>query len=341
METILYNQTTIFLGFDFYKLREHLTEFNPSKTVLLIDEQVFQWHKSFFEPFKYILIPSGESSKSLAQVEHIIQKLLNFGLDRKSMVIGVGGGVVCDLTGFIAAIFMRGIRFAFVPTTLLAQVDASIGGKNGVNFGNFKNMIGTIVQPEFIWIDVNFLNTLPKREFISGMAEVIKHACIADSGYFQYIAENKNDILNLNQDAVLQILKESIKIKTNIVSADERELGLRKLLNFGHTFGHAIEKTHPFSHGESVSLGMVIANQIAVQWNALDPIQAAKIEDLLACFGLPTNLENIQFELLEPLIVHDKKRSGQTLDLILLKNIGIAEIVSTPIEQIKRLNKQF
>jgi 3-dehydroquinate synthase len=340
LKTITYKNTPIHIGAEFSSLSNYLPD-NVSSVVLLIDENVFAQSAYDFGDFQHLVIPAGESSKSMIVVEKLLERLVALGLDRSGFLVGVGGGVVCDLTGFIASIFMRGVRFGFVPTSLLAQIDASIGGKNGVNLGDYKNMIGTFTQPEFILVDLNFLETLPQQEFISGLAEVIKHACIQDVVYFEFIEQRLEVILAKDPNALNALILHSVRIKTEIVEADERESGLRKLLNFGHTFGHAIEKKYELTHGEAISLGMLLVNQIAVIEGRLKQNQAVRVEQLLTKMGLPTDLSFIDLSALENLVLKDKKRSGTHLDLILLHKIGGAQVVSKSVEEIQEMIKSM
>jgi len=340
LKTITYHNTPIYIGAAYPDLVSHIPE-NTSQVILLIDAHVFAQPEYNFENFKYIVVPAGESSKSLRYIENLLEDLIGLGLDRTGFLVGVGGGVVCDITGFVASVFMRGVRFGFVPTSLLAQVDASIGGKNGVNLGAYKNMVGTFTQPEFILVDLNFLQTLPQVEFVGGMAEVVKHACIRDVAYFEFIEHNFDRILSKERDVLEQVVLHSVHIKTTIVQADERETGLRKLLNFGHTFGHAIEKKYSLSHGEAVSLGMHLVNQIAVSEKRLSEHDALRIQQLLMKIGLPTDLSSVDFMTLEDAVLRDKKRSGSSLDLILLNELGSAQIVSKSVEEIHELIKRL
>ncbi len=338
LQTITYHQTTIRIGEEFNNLESYLPA-HASQVVLLVDENVLAHPNYDFNAYSCISIASGESSKSIAKVEEIIGQLIELGLDRNSILVGIGGGVVCDITGFVASIFMRGISFGFVPTTLLAQVDASIGGKNGVNLGAYKNMIGTINQPKFILIDFNFLGTLPKQEFISGMAEVVKHACIADRSYFEFLEHHCSEILSLQIEAVETMILHSVRIKTQIVESDELEAGLRKMLNYGHTFGHAIEKSMQIPHGEAVSLGMMVVNEIACKLKMLESKKSQRIEQLLNSIGLPTQFSKQVLENSMHLVVKDKKRAGKKIDLILLRDIGRAEIVPLDFQEIQSLIK--
>jgi 3-dehydroquinate synthase len=333
VKTIKSHQTPIYVGESYKELDSYLPS-NTSGVFFLVDENVFQTRQKEFEGREVIIVPSGEQQKSLNYVEELIGVLLLRGADRSSYLIGVGGGVVCDITGFVATVFMRGIKFAFVPTTLLAQVDASIGGKNGVNTGDYKNMIGAFSQPEFILVDPSFLLTLPKKELISGMAEVVKHACIKSEMYFNYIEENIASILTLNMEVIEELIIQSVMIKAAVVEEDEKESGIRKILNYGHTFGHAIEKKNQLAHGEAVSLGMVIVNSIAAKKGMLDAVSETRINDVLKKIGLPVNISEYDLVSLHSLVKNDKKKAGETISLILLNQIGNAQVVTVFIDDI-------
>lgn len=326
METIKYHNTPVYISESYLNVSNYIP--NSDKTIFLVDEHVFHCEKYIFQSFKTIVIPSGEQQKSMTFIEELVGKILDLGADRTYFLVGVGGGVVCDITGFVASVFMRGIKFGFVPTTLLAQVDASIGGKNGVNIGDYKNMIGTITQPEFILIDETFLSSLPQEEIINGLAEIIKHACIQDKSYLSFITQNLSAVFSLEKEILSSIITTSVKIKTGIVHQDEQEKGVRKILNFGHTFGHAIEKKYGIPHGRAVSLGMIIANKIAVLINKLDLASEKTIKDLLAQTGLPTDISQLDLQSLKEIVFKDKKKSGSSFDFILLNKIGEAEIIS-------------
>jgi 3-dehydroquinate synthase len=271
----------------------------------------------------------GEEHKTLATVERLYQGLLDAGADRKTLVVGFGGGIVCDLAGFAASTFLRGTRLAFVPTTLLAQVDASVGGKNGVNFQGYKNQVGVFRQPELVICDFALLRTLPEREVRCGLAEVVKAAAIADAELFAFLEANADRVLALDPGALERIVSGALQVKADIVGRDETESGERMKLNFGHTFGHAIEKTMGLPHGEAVAAGMVIACDLAAARGLLDRGAAKRIEALLEKLGLPTRVKLDKARVADAL-VKDKKRFGQTVNAVLLDGIGRARL--EPIE---------
>ena len=236
--------------------------------------------------YEYI-VTVGEDSKSLSVYEDIIKYCIRINLSRKSLIIALGGGVVGDLAGFIASTYMRGIDVCQVPTSLLAQVDSSVGGKTGLNIGNFKNIIGSFYQPKFTYINIDALKTLPHNEFIAGMAEVIKYSIIYDYNFLDYIIENSENILNKDSETLYHVVKRCVEIKADIVSKDEKEGSLRKILNFGHTFGHGIEKICKISHGEAISIGMNMAFKLALKKEYIDKYYYNKFITVCEKFDLP------------------------------------------------------
>ncbi|MBF0234970.1 MAG: 3-dehydroquinate synthase, partial [Desulfamplus sp.] len=230
------------------------------KTVIITDENVKNYYEQDFpQGCPVITISTGEKIKTLATVEMIFRELIAFGADRSTFILGIGGGIVCDITGFAASIYMRGVEFGFVSTTLLSQVDASVGGKNGVNFDSYKNMVGVFCQPRFVVCDTSLLATLPPDEISNGFAEIVKHALIADAPMLDYIEANIDKALALDREVISKLVEDSVRLKASVVQKDEKEAGERKKLNFGHTLGHALEKLNSIGHGRAVSIGMVAA----------------------------------------------------------------------------------
>jgi 3-dehydroquinate synthase len=271
-----------------------------------------------FNAGTYIL-PSGERHKNLGRIGNIYSRMLELGLGRDSFVLSLGGGVVGDTAGFAAATYMRGVNFIQVPTTLLAQVDASAGGKVGVNLPQGKNLIGSFYQPRCVLIDPTVLRTLDRRDFYSGFAEVIKHAVIRDSGYFSYLEENRDKALSVDPD------KRSCEIKAEIVSRDETEKKLRMILNFGHTIGHAIESAtsyKKYKHGEAVAAGMACACSISVLMGYLNQAEKQRIDALLASYNLPFGLEGVSADKIAGCLFRDKKVRGGRVQFVLLRKIG-------------------
>jgi 3-dehydroquinate synthase len=280
-----------------------------------------------------IEVPDGEEHKNLDWANAIYTALLINGFDRKSALVALGGGVIGDLTGFAAATFMRGVPFVQVPTTLLAMVDSSVGGKTGVNHPLGKNMIGAFYQPKKVLMDLSVLKTLPKEELLSGIAEVIKYGVIRDAKFFEYLEKNREKILALDPDAVGHIIRRSCEIKADVVSKDEREGGLRAILNFGHTVGHAIETIENYTrrHGEAVAIGMVYASKFAHRIGLCDASVPERVEKLIRSYGLPTDLSVLSrkpsvTELMNTMQV-DKKAEGGKVKFVLPKKIG--EVVIT------------
>lgn len=304
-------------------LKSHL---EGQKTVIVTDRNVRRFHQDRISCFPVIEIGVGERIKTLQTVEKIYQAFLELELDRSSLIIGLGGGVVCDIAGFAASTYLRGLSFAFVPSTLLAQADASIGGKNGVNFRCYKNLVGTFRQPKFILLDFSLLRTLPKREFLCGVAEIIKHALIRSPSLFHFLEEEWRTLFSLEPEIVKRVVVESIKIKSEIVQRDAREKGERKKLNFGHTFGHALEKILRIPHGKAISLGMVVACKISVARGLLEVEEALRAKELLQKFKLPCSLSVGKKKLLLEAMRKDKKRQGEDVHFVLLEGIGKANV---------------
>jgi len=291
------------------------------KAFLITDENVDCLYAERFPDLpKLVLIP-GEDSKSFNTIMQIIDFLIKNEADRHSLIVGCGGGVVCDLAGLAASLYQRGIAFGFVPTTLLSQVDASVGGKNGINFYGYKNIIGTINQPEFVLIDTYFLKTLPSQEISCGLAQITKHALLADSDIVDFLEKNSRSILNLDADKINYLVKRSVEIKSSFVQEDEKDRGERYKLNLGHTLGHALEKVSCILHGEAVSIGICAACTISVKRDYLDLKDAVRINMLLTSLGLPTDLDE-DVELILDALYKDKKRQNDGIRFVLLKKIG-------------------
>ncbi len=294
------------------------------KTVVITDHRVRQLYGSLFSQFPTIEIGTGEQIKSIETVEKIINRFLELELDRSSFVVGLGGGIVCDLTGFVSSVYMRGLSFGFVPTTLLAQADASIGGKNGINFQNYKNILGVFNHPKFILCDPKLLKTLPKDELLWGIAEIIKHALIKSPSFFNYLENNWNSLLTLNTAHIEKALFQSIEIKAQVVSFDALEAGERRKLNFGHTFGHALEKLISIPHGKAVSIGMMASARISKTLGMLSSSELNRIQSLLLNLKLPVDLP-VNREALLDIIKKDKKRQDKEIYFVFLQGIGNAQ----------------
>ena len=324
------SRSAILVGESLRRLENYL----PGQNVVIItDENVKAIYGSKFPAFPMITIGMGEGIKTLQTASDIFQTLLEMDAQRSTFIVGIGGGIVCDIAGFIASTFLRGVNFGFVSTTLLSQVDASVGGKNGVNFRGYKNMVGTFNLPEFVICDMELLKTLPERELLCGFAEIIKHAAIEDASLFDYLETHHEKALALQSDVIEKLVYDSVTIKSGVVSRDEKEKGERKKLNFGHTFGHAIEKTIGLPHGESVSLGMVLAASLSVKKGLLDPADALRITKLLEAYKLPTRITWDHSSVVDAL-KKDKKRKGDSIQFILLEGIGKSVIVDITIEEL-------
>ncbi len=290
-----------------------------------------------------ITIPAGEKSKTLKQAGAICDRMIAAGFDRHSFVVGLGGGMIGDISGFVAAIYHRGSPHVQIPTTLLAMVDSSIGGKTGVDTGDGKNLIGAFHQPAFVIDDLDVLKTLPRRQFNQGFAEIIKHAIIADQKMFRLLQSWKAGAA----PALQRLIKRNIQIKSRIVAKDERDrTGQRALLNFGHTVGHAIERAgnyRKFLHGEAVSIGIVAACAISVKKAGLPADQRAAIVDLLARFGLPTRLpSNFPRKKIFDAIKFDKKFKGGKVRFVVTPRIGTARITNdVTLDDIQEAVKQL
>ena len=275
-----------------------------------------------------LTVPAGEASKSLRQADRLFEKLPSLGLDRQSFVIALGGGVVGDLAGFVAATYLRGIALVQMPTSLLAQVDSSVGGKVGVNLPQGKNLVGAFYQPKLVLADTDTLSTLPERELRSGFAEVIKHGVIRDAEFFEWLERDYQKVLALDPGAVSRAVRRCCEIKAEVVSADEREAGLRAILNFGHTLGHAMEALSEYVgvlHGEGVSMGMCCGVRLSMKLAGLNEAEATRVRDLIKASGLPTRL-GTKFKLEELLATArlDKKARNGRLRFVLLKRLGEA-----------------
>jgi 3-dehydroquinate synthase len=288
---------------------ESVNKLLPGRSVVIItDDNVRGLYEDRFPEFPLFSITPGEGSKKLEVIEHLAEKLLEAGIDRTGFILAVGGGVVCDIAGFLASVYMRGIRCGYVSTSLLSQVDASTGGKNGVNLGDSKNMLGNIRQPEFVICDPAMLVTLPEQEFLSGLAELIKTAVIGDKDLFDLIEQSYTEIMNRDRDLLTVLIAKSVKFKASVVSEDERENGLRRILNFGHTYGHAIELQKAVKHGFAVASGMELAAEFSFERGLIRTCDKERIINLLRKFGL-LETHIISDDQIEQLILHDKKKS--------------------------------
>lgn len=288
-----------------------------------------------------VTIPDGEEYKTLETVESILDKCFQYKLDRKSLLIAFGGGVIGDMTGFTASLYQRGIDFVQVPTTLLSQVDASVGGKTGVNNKYGKNLIGAFYQPKAVYIDPTFLQTLPKREFSAGVAEIVKMAVMFDKEYFEFL-ENV-DFENVN--SLKETIKKSVELKAWVVNQDEKEAGIRAVLNYGHTFGHVVENETGYKeylHGEAVAIGMVMANALAVELGLINTEDELRVKNLLEKSSLPTTYNIKDVDSFYDHFFLDKKSAKGQIKFILPDGMGNFKMVSNTDEDIvKKVLSKF
>ena len=317
----------------------YLEKLAPKQNAVIItDEHVFAAHKKKFNGWNTIVLKPGEQYKIQPTVDVVIDQLLALGADRKTTLIGVGGGVVTDITGYVAGIYMRGIPFGFVPTSLLAMVDASIGGKNGIDVGLYKNMVGLIRQPKFLLFDPSLLKSLPKAEWQNGFAEIIKHACIKDAGMFRLLQQHTLSHFQKNPGLLSSLIQKNVLIKTKVVVGDEFEQGERKLLNFGHTLGHAIENMYELSHGQAISIGITYASVMSQQLKGFT--QTTDVVKLLEKYGLPTFAE-FDTKKAFKVLMKDKKKDNVSINYILLQKIGKGVIQPLLLVQVQDIFKQF
>lgn len=295
----------------------------PASSVIITDENIAALHGDKLGDYRTIVIPAGESAKKWETIELLTNELIRLQAHRKTMLIGLGGGVVTDITGFLASVYMRGVPFAFVPTTILAMVDASIGGKNGVNVGVHKNMLGTIRQPAFIFYHHDFLTTLPDHEWSNGFAEVIKYGFIADTQILNALNQHSINYFQKHPQGLYELIEGCVAVKNKIVQADEHETGLRKVLNFGHTAGHAFETLYHLPHGHAVGLGMLVASRLSEKHLHLPAACTEKLQGLLAKYALPVRLDYDKEQVLQVLQM-DKKRNVRGIDYVLIEKAGVA-----------------
>ena len=308
------------------------------RIIIITDENISKLYPEL-NRFSCIIIPAGEQYKNQSTVDDIIQQLITYGADRTTFIVGVGGGVVTDISGFAASVYMRGLRFGFVPTTVLAQVDASIGGKNGIDAGLYKNLVGLIRQPEFILFDHSLLNTLPREQWVNGFAEIIKHACIKDKNLFAFLENHQLEDFRNNKALLADLIKKNVIIKSEIVKQDEFESGDRKLLNFGHTIGHAIENLYQLPHGHAVSIGITAACTLSEELNFLPVTEKQSIISLLKQYGLPTSI-SVEGNSIFQMLTMDKKRVSSDINFVLLNGIGKAMIKPVPLKKLEELIKK-
>lgn len=328
----------IYIGQSIFNQTDLLNKHIQSKQVMIVtNTTVAQW---YLQPLKealsdyeveQVVLPDGEAYKNLDTLNLIFDALLSHRHNRTTTLIALGGGVIGDICGFAAASYQRGVNFIQIPTTILSQVDSSVGGKTGVNHALGKNMIGAFYQPQAVLIDINCLQTLPEREISAGIAEIIKYGLIWDADFFDWLEVNMPSLMNLDEQALIHAIKASCSIKAQVVAEDEKESGIRALLNLGHTFGHAIETHQGYGnwlHGEAVAAGMVLAAKLSHQLNMCDQDALIRTKKLIHAANLPVNgPSNMSCDEYLKLMKVDKKVLDSKLRLILLEQIGRACIV--------------
>jgi len=328
------------------------TQFSAKRWVLVSNPRVFKLHgKRFLQSLKslgevhVVLIPDGEKYKNLKTVEKLYKEFLKYGVDRRTPILALGGGVVGDVVGFAAATFLRGVPFIQIPTTLLAQVDSSVGGKTGVDLEEGKNLVGAFYQPHLVFIDFSVLKTLPPREWLCGSAEVVKYGAILDSGFFGFLEKNLNGFLKRDLKVVKKVVQRCVEIKAEVVEKDEKEtLGLRALLNFGHTLGHAIETLSgysKFSHGEAIAIGMIFAGELSLQKGFLTLPDLNRLKELMRKMGFTKKAPSYSKKAYLQVLSRDKKMLKGKVNYVLLKKIGKAFLYELELEKLGVYLSQF
>ena len=310
----------------------------PHKRVVVVsDTNIDRHYHSLIEPYDHVLIGLGEASKTLLTLDAIYRRFIELGVDRSCFVLAIGGGIVTDVAGFAASTFMRGLEFGFISTSLLGQVDASVGGKNGVNVDGYKNMVGTFTQPKFVICDVDLLRTLSPREFRTGLAEIIKAAVIADAELFEMLEQADFSTLQRDSDTLREMVYRAIKVKADIVERDERESGDRRLLNLGHTLAHAIEKSSSkFNHGEAVAVGLAMIAEVAANRDMLAVADKERIVNLLLRAGFALE-PPVEVRTLLKAVKRDKKAEGDSIHVVFPLGVGHCCVEKMPIEEFKAL----
>ena len=292
------------------------------RTIAIVDSKVAASCDLYEYFHEVVVIEGGEGVKSIDVARGLWESLVEVGADRHTLLVGVGGGTVTDLVAFVASTFMRGLKFLLLPTTLLGQVDAAIGGKCGVNFGGYKNMVGAFSLPEEVVCDPQWLRTLPEREWRCGMAEIIKTAIVGDAELFELLENSTLEMVMSDDDLLAEIVAHSVAVKCRVVNEDFRESGLRRVLNLGHTMAHAIEsRTEQYSHGEAVAVGIAYVARMATDRGELSAEDCGRIVNLLERYGLPTSVE-LDMESLREAMMHDKKNKNGEIGWVVPRNIG-------------------
>ena len=315
------------LGFEGHKL---CVVTDSSVAPLYLESVKALLSEKFDKVFEFI-IPAGEQNKTLDNVKKLYEHLILNHFDRKDCLIALGGGVIGDMTGYAAATYLRGIDFVQVPTTLLSQVDSSIGGKTGVDFDSYKNMVGAFHMPRLVYMNLSVLNTLTKEQFSCGMGEILKHGLIKNKSYFTWCMEHADKIMERDYDTLLYMIKESCKVKRDVVEKDPTEQGDRALLNFGHTLGHAVEKLKDFTmlHGQCVAVGCVAAMKLSAMRGNITEDEVFYVEKCFENFGLPTRVDGITADDILQISKSDKKMEAGKIKFVLLHEIGNAYVDKT------------
>ena len=317
---------------------ERLPALLPKKRVVVVsDTNIDRHYHSLIEPYDHVLIGLGESSKTLLTLDVIYRRFIELGVDRSCFVLAIGGGIVTDVAGFAASTFMRGLEFGFISTSLLGQVDASVGGKNGVNVEGYKNMVGTFTQPKFVICDVDLLRTLSPREFRTGLAEIIKAAVIADAELFEMLEQTDFSTLQRDTERLSEMVYRAVKVKADIVERDERESGDRRLLNLGHTLAHAIEKSSTkMNHGEAVAVGLALIAEVATAREMLAVNDKERIVALLERAGFMLDAP-VEIRTLLKAVTKDKKAEGNDIHIVFPVGIASCKVIKMPVEEFKSL----
>lgn len=326
---------SIITGNDTFKnLRGFIEKkFNPDKSIIITDENVYQLYRSKIEKelvlnsknYELIVIPAGENSKSQKMRDELENQIISYKPSRNSLIIAIGGGVVGDISGFLASTILRGIKYIQVPTTIIAQVDSSIGGKTGINTNHSKNLIGTFHQPSLVLVDFNFIRTLNEEEFLNGLAEILKSLLIGSKSGFEFLETNVNSVLKRNEKYFKPLINKSIKIKAEVVLRDPYEKNLRKILNFGHTIGHAIEalSNYNLKHGFAVAEGIIVESYLSYLSNRLNEVDLFRIQYIVDKLNLDKlNRRKFSFNQVYEKMSFDKKRINDQITFALLKKIG-------------------
>ncbi len=324
-------QSKVFIGEALGRLTSYC---GAGKALIVTDPTVRSLYGHLFPPLEVIEIGVGEQFKTLATVERLYEAFLQSEVDRSSLIVAIGGGLVCDVAGYAASTYLRGMRFGLVPSTLLAQVDASVGGKNGVNFKGYKNLVGTFTQPSFVICDSALLATLPETELRNGFAEAVKTALIGDADLFSFLEAAWQAALSLEAGVIERIVYDCLSVKTRIVSLDESEQGERRKLNFGHTIGHALEKVGGFRHGEAVSVGMIAAARLSARRGLITDEVVGRLELLLKEFGLPV-AARVNREKVRDALRRDKKKQNNQIHFVLLHGIGSVRIEPLDLDELE------